>query len=151
MTDLGSIGSSYLVGRFRELFEQGLSFNNIRHQLKVEGLSISSSLASDYYKQLANPIPLSIVYLPDNAIPNPEVFKFSSIPLGAEYRAVVSYSATDLITGDEYQGIFALDTDELVSIGEWKSRIAQTIEEDYYQGRMVRVNRVDFLNVYKRD
>lgn len=138
---------SYIIGRFKELINEGLTSTEIRSTLRDEGLKFSNSMASQIYRGILDANPTDIRFQPGNELINPDTFNISSLDMPAQYGFMVAVTVTDTVTGESRQGLHMIFQDDIDTLDNILERAAQSLEEDYYQGSAT-VERIDIVNAY---
>lgn len=141
--------ASYLIGRFRELMDEGFTSTEIRSTLRDEGLKFSNSMASQIFRGIRDANPTDIRFQPGSELVNPDTFNITKFDMPAQYGFMVAVTITDTVTGESRQGLHMIFQDDLDTLDNILERAAQTLEEDYYQGNAT-VERIDIVNAYSQ-
>lgn len=140
---------SYIIQRFKDFMNEGLTSTEIRSELRNEGLKFSNSLASQIYRGIKEANPTDIRFQPGNELINPDTFNISSLDMPGQYGFLVAVTVTDTVTGDSRQGLHMIFQDDLDTLDNILERAATTLEEDYYQGSAT-VETVTIVNAYSQ-
>lgn len=146
-----SFEEAHMIRQARELYEEGFGLTETRNTLRSYGYKFGNSAFRGIWDAITGANPLHISFVPGTETPGEDVFYASAISFKAKYRFLVTYTARNPLTGEEFPDIAHYDTNELMPINDLLAVIATAIEEGSPLPVGFMITEISFLNAFRSD